>query len=124
MSALLVLSATLAHAIGSTITGGVFIITSLPDQSMMIEGKPAFAGPLKYTFAGGSAPGFVPGTVATVVEQVIVPSTTDVALNGLPTAMDTDTGIMVAVGTLIGGGTGPVGGPVEVADAGQESVTT
>ena len=113
----------LGHAEGSLVSGGVFTITSSPSAKVSPGGAGVHRGPLLYTFAGGSAEGFVDGTVATAVPQTILPTAEKVSADGLPVVRLGDSGEMAASGTLTGGGAGPVVGLVEVADAGQNKVS-
>lgn len=104
------------------ITGGAFIITSMPSTGVAVEDKPAFSGLLKYVFAGGSAPGFVPGSIVSVGEQTIIPTESKVLIDDEVVTKVGDRGLMMATGALTGGGNGPINALVEISSAGQESV--
>ncbi len=112
----------LDHGATSLINGGAFVITTPVSVDVTIESVPIYAGSIIYTFLGGSAPGFVDGTVVSTGPHAIIPAAASVIVDGQPVARENDSGIMLATGSLIGGGTGPVSGVVEVADAGQEEV--
>lgn len=111
----------LAHGAGSTITGGVFVVTSAPSATVKAEGLFVYRGPLTYTFKGGSAPGCDAGTVATTAPQTITPTASKVKVDGALVVRIGDTGTMVATGTSSGSPV-PVSGPVRVNDAGQTKV--
>jgi len=113
----------LGHASGSLVSGGVFTVISTPSTKVSAGGSGAHRGPLKYTFAGGSAAGFVSGTVATTAPQTIESTAKKVLADGLLVIRLGDSGEMTASGSLTGGGTGSVIGLVEVADAGQNKVS-
>jgi len=110
---------TLGHGLGSTITGGTFTIITTPKTKGKVNGAGIFSGTLQYSFAGGSAPGMVAGTVATTAPQSINPTAVKSRVQGDLVVREGDSGTMQAEGTLTGGGVGPVSGPVEVNDAGQ-----
>lgn len=122
MSLLAVDGLTLDHAVGSTITGGVFTIVSSPSQKTFVDDNGIFTSPLVYTFSGGSAPGFVAGTVATTVPQQIIGSAQKTLDYDIIVMRESDSGTMQCSGTLTGGGTGTVSGDVEISDAGQDKV--
>jgi hypothetical protein len=111
----------LGHADGSLVSGGVFTITSTPSVKVRAVGGGVYRGPLLYTFAGGDADGFDPGTVATTAPQQIDPTAVKVRADGLEVIRLGDSGEMAATGTVSGTPT-PIIGLVEVADAGQSKV--
>jgi hypothetical protein len=76
---------------------------------------------LLYTFAGGNASGFDPGSVATTAPQTINPSAIKGKNNGQLVIREKDFGTMSAQGTVSGTPTA-IAGPVEVAVAGQTKV--
>ncbi len=122
---LMTASGSLAHSESSTITGGAFTVTSIPDPKVMIgdPASPAYVGVLKYLFVGGSAPGMVDGSVSTIVEQAITPVTSGIEIDEQPVPREGDKGLMGAMGVPIGGGAAvPVAGFVEIAAAGQNGV--
>ena len=108
--------------INSLITGGTYTFSAPPSAFVSISGLPVYAGPLKYTFSGGSSPGFIDGSIVSTGEQTINPTPSSMTVEGKPVVRVGDQGVMSAVGELTAGGTGPISGPVEVSDAGQESV--
>jgi hypothetical protein len=111
----------LGHASGSLVSGGVFTITSQPSAKVRADDAGIYRGPLFYTFAGGDADGFDPGSVATVVPQQIAPTATKSRVESIAPIRLGDSGQMAAVGTVSGTST-PIVGLVEVADAGQDKV--
>jgi len=115
-------SGILGHGAGSTITGGVFTISSVPDLKSKAVGVGIYVDPLVYKFSGGSAPGFVDGSV---VGGGTIPATaTKTKVSGSLVMRVGDSATMNATGTIPPptGGTGPVVGPVEVTNAGQTKV--
>ncbi len=108
--------------INSPITGGTYAVSVPPSAFVSIGGVPVYAGPLKYTFSGGSAPGFVDGSIASTGEQTINPTPSSMVVEGKPVIRVGDQGVMSASGALTAGGSGPISGPAEVSDAGEESV--
>ena len=109
------------HGAGSSISGGVFVITSAPSTKVKALGKGIYKGNLLYTFSGGDAAGFDPGSVATLVPQTISPTAVQVKSEGSLVIRLGDSGTMAAQGT-VGGAPTPISGPVEVSDAGQNKV--
>ncbi len=117
MSYVMTQAGSIDHLSTSVITGGAFLISSTVSAFSKADGIPIFEGPITYTFLGGSAPGFVDGTVVSIGPQVLSP--TSIGYDP-PVVREGDVGVMLATGSLIGGGTSPVSGEVEVVDAGQE----
>jgi len=114
---------TLAHKAGSTISGGVFTITSVPSTSVKAEDNGAYKTPLQYTFSGGNAPGCSPGSVATTAPQTISTTAQYVKADDTLVMLVDDFGTMTAQGTDPSTGAPvPVAGPVEISDAGQSTV--
>jgi hypothetical protein len=111
----------LGHSTGSLVSGGIFTIVSTPSVKNRAVGAGIYRGPLQYTFAGGDADGFDPGTVATTVPQTIQPTAIKTRADGLAVIRLGDAGLMAAVGAVSGTPTAIVGN-VEVADAGQDKV--
>jgi len=111
----------LGHASGSVITGGEFVITSVPSVKVRAVGAGVHVGPLSYTFAGGSSAGFDSGSIATLVPQVIPATATKTAVESAPPMRLGDGATMAASGT-VGGTPTPISGDVEVANAGQDRV--
>lgn len=122
MSFLAVDGLTLSHAAGSLISGGFFSVTSSPSSVTKEDGNGIFTSPLVYTFSGGNASGFVPGSVATLVPQSIIATAQKTKDYDILVIRQDDSGTMICQGTLTGGGVGPVSGGVEISDAGQSKV--
>jgi hypothetical protein len=108
------------HGNGSPISGGVFVITSAPDVKAKIDNSGIYVTPLAYSFSGGSASGFVNGSVSG--GGTISSTASKVKLGGKLVMRLDDPGTMSAAGTLTGGGSGSISGPVEIIDAGQTKV--
>jgi hypothetical protein len=121
MIAIMNTNGALGHSDGSLISGGIFTIVSQPSVKVKAVGKGVYRGPLQYTFAGGDANGFDPGTEVTTTPQVINPTAVKTKADGLEVIRFGDTDVMVATGTVSGTPT-PVVGQVEVVDAGQDKV--
>jgi hypothetical protein len=111
----------IGHAIGSLVSGGTFTIVSAPSIKNRADGGGIYRGPLQYTFAGGNASGFDPGSVATTVPQVIQPTAVKARADGQAVVRLGDSGVMAATGTVSGTPTA-ISGQVEVSDAGQDKV--
>lgn len=111
----------LAHASGSLISGGAFAISSVPDVKAKAGGAGIFKGPLLFSFSGGSAAGFVAGSVMTTAPAVMNATAVKTKAGGMPVMREGDFVLMNCVGTLPPptGGTAPVSGSVEIAMAGQ-----
>lgn len=112
---------TLAHSAGSLISGGVFVITSAPDVKAKAVGAGIYKTPLQFTFSGGSAAGFVSGSVMTTEPAVMNATATKAKASGLLVMREGDFVLMNCVGTIPPptGGTAPVAGNVEISVAGQ-----
>lgn len=112
---------TVAHAAGSTGSGGVFVVTSSPSIKVIATAG-VYKTPLSVTFSGGTFPGLVPGTV--IGTGTISAIATKTKADGLPVMREGDTGTMTGTGTLPppAVGTGPATGPIEIASAGQAKV--
>lgn len=115
---------TLAHAAGSLISGGAFVITSTPDAKAKAGGAGMYKGPLLFTFSGGSASGFVAGTVMTTAPVSMPATAVKTKAAALAVMREGDSVLMNCVGTLPPptGGTSPVAGNVEISSAGQTKV--
>lgn len=104
----------------ATVTGGTFIITSLPSVKVKAEGDGVYRGPLAWTFSGGSSTGFQSGTITGAGS--ILPTAIKVKADGsLVIRLEDDIEVTFA-GTLTNGNPGTVVGSVEVSDAGQTKV--
>lgn len=110
----------IGHGDGSPISGGVFVITSAPDVKAKIDNAGIYVTPLSYSFSGGSASGFVSGSVSG--GGTIVSTASKVKVGGKLVMRLEDSGTMSAAGVLTGGGAGSISGPVEVVSAGQTKV--
>ena len=95
---IMVLGGTLDHASSSQISGGSFVITSVPSVKNKILGNGIFRGDLKYSFSGGNHPSVNPGTVRTTVDQTISPTAIKTKADGLEVIREGDSGIMNAIG--------------------------
>jgi len=117
-------SGKLGHGSGSAISGGVFSIVSAPSVKNKIENKGIFRGPLKFTFSGGNAAGFQPGTVATISPVDIPPTAVKTKADGFPVIRLGDSVVMACQGTSSTppNPTAGISGPAEVSDAGQSKV--
>ena len=107
------------HGSGSPISGGTFLITSVPSGMVRAEGAGVHVTPLAYSFSGGDATGFVPGSIAGA--GAIPATAVKVRAEGAFVMREGDSAIMNATGTPTGGGSAPISGPVEVSDAGQST---
>ncbi len=113
-----VLGCTLAHASGSTISLGTFIISGLLSTKFKAENKLAYTNQIIFTFTGGNGPGCSPGSVTGA--GFISGTSTQMLIENTAAILEGDTG------TLTGAGTDPstglpvtVSGSVEVSVAGQ-----
>lgn len=98
-----------AHDDSSLISDGAFTITSLPSDKVFAgsRAKGVHVGEVEYTFKGGSAEGFIDGSVATAVTQNVPASSTVTAgraagVSGAKenVVRDGDTALMNCVGTI------------------------
>jgi len=114
----------LGHSAGSTITGGYFAVLSTPSVKVSAGGLPVYRDRITFSFIGGNAPGFSPGTVFAVQQQYIEPTATKTRIDGLAPIREGD-GLPVTnfVGTLLSGSFSKLVGPIEVVDAGQSKVS-
>ena len=109
----------IGHGSGSTITGGIFAITSIASTKVKAQGQGVYTLKIDFTFSGGSAPGVVSGSVTG--SGTINATATKAKAEGQFVMRQGDTG------TLTGTGTNPspppptiaVSGPVEIKTAGQ-----
>ena len=113
---------TIAHDTGSAISGGSFSISSAESTNVKAGGEGVHKTPLLYTFSGGNASGFVPGSVQTTAPQTITATAQKVKADGALVMRVDDSGTMNCIGTIPPptGGTAPVSGPVKIDDAGQD----
>jgi hypothetical protein len=114
--------AQIEHDSGSLISSGAFTITSVASTKTKVNGDGVYSTPLLYTFSGGNAAGFVPGSIATVTPQSIVSSAAYTKENGLLVMLEDDSATMNCIGTPTGGGSSPITGPVIIGNAGQTKV--
>jgi len=108
---------TIEHAPGSLISGGTFTITTPPDLKISILNLGVFFNQIAFTFTGGNAAGFTPGSVAgggTIASTALYVKTSAGFI-----LREDDTGTLNAIGAIPGGGTGPVAGTVILGDPGQ-----
>lgn len=115
--------ATLKHSSGSPISGGVFTIESAPSSKTKEDSAGIYTTPLLCSFSGGSASGFVSGTVSTVAPVPINASSQKTKDYDILVMRKGDSGTLVCQGTLTGGGVGPVSGGFEIDDPGQSKVS-
>jgi hypothetical protein len=116
---------TLAHAAGSLISGGVFVISSTPNAKAKAESKGIYTTPLQFTFSGGNAAGFVPGSVMTTAPVSMPATAAKVKAGGVLVMREGDFVLMNCTGTTLPnppGTPGPVAGNVEISVAGQTKV--
>jgi hypothetical protein len=118
--AVMTTAGSIAHGVGSAISGGAFTITSTPSAKDFAGGAAVYRGTLAWTFAGGSAAGCVPGTV-TGSGTISVTATKSKADGALVVRLD-DTG----TGDFVGTSASPppptipfLSQPVKVSTAGQ-----
>lgn len=122
MALIMTANGQIGHGGGSVIQGGAFVVTSAPSTKVTVGGSGVYRGVLQYTFSGGSAAGFDPGTIATTAPQVINGTATKVTVDGQAPVLHGDVGVMAAQGT-VSGVPSSVSGPVEVVNAGQTKVS-
>lgn len=115
-----VVGVTLAHGSLSTISLGAFEVTTPADLFSSVDGDGIYFGSMGFSFTGGSAPGFVVGSVAGA--GVIAPSGLSTVSGGAAVCREGDTGTLIAVGVLLAGGPGNITGPVVISAAGQAVV--
>lgn len=116
---------TISHDATSTISGGVFTIISSPSTKVKGSENGAYETDLYYSFSGGNATGYVPGTVKTTTPQKIPAQGTKVKSNGNFLMRLDDFAIMNAEGTLTGPPPvpdTPISGKVKISDAAQTKV--
>jgi hypothetical protein len=111
---------TLDHGAGSPISGGNFTVTAIASPKVSAESKGVFFAQISFTFSGGNASGFDPGTVAG--GGTIAATATKVKDSTGYVMRVGDSVTMTASGT-VGGTPTPVSGPVEISDAGQSKVS-
>lgn len=52
------------HSSGSTVSGGIFSISSSPSLKLLVNGQGVYRGPLTVSFSGGNMTGMTPGSVS------------------------------------------------------------
>ena len=115
------------HGDLSTISGGVIAIASVPSLKNFAGIPGIFDTVLSGTISGANAVGFINGSV---VGTWTIPATAIKGLSeGSPVIRESDTGTVIAIGTIDPTPTPPaspqgpvVGGTVIVSDAGQDKV--
>lgn len=111
---------TINHASGSPVSGGVFVITSVPDAKVRAEAVGVMTQSVVFTFTGGTAAGFVSGSLT--ASGSIPASSLKVRASGLLVVREGDSATITFTGSLPGGGTSTIAGDVEVDNAGQTTV--
>lgn len=108
------------HAVGSPISGGVFTIATPVDLKISVDTLGVYFGSLSFTFAGGSASGFDPGSITgggTVsATAAFVRTVAGFILR------EGDTGTLTGTGT-VGGTPTAISGGVILGDPGQTKWT-
>lgn len=113
---------TIAHKLGSLISGGIFTIISVSNTNVKIDSKGIFTEPLIFTFSGGNSAGFVPGSVQTTAPVSMNSTAQFVKADNVLVMREEDQCEMNCTGTLTGGGSSSVIGLVEISSAGQDKV--
>jgi hypothetical protein len=54
---------TVGFGTGAVVTGGLFVITSVPSTTVLVDNLGVYAGTLSWTFTGGSGAGSVSGSI-------------------------------------------------------------
>lgn len=107
---------TIEHGSGSTISGGVFAITSIPDLKISIQGLGVFFGSLSFTVTGATRSD---GVTAITGSGTIDATATHVRTAAGFILREGDTGSFTGTGTLPGGGSILVTGSVVLGNPGQ-----
>lgn len=115
------------HGPTSTVSGGAFTITSTASGNVQAGGFNVYKSPLNFTFVGGSATGFVGGSVYSASPQSIDGGPTSAKVDGEDTMNAGDTAAIELWGTPTGAGPPPdttvPGATAVVDDAGQDKVS-
>ena len=111
---------TVEHGSGSPISGGVFTVVSPPDPKVSVDSSKVHFGILSFSFAGGNAAGYDPGTITG--GGTVTPTATQVKNPAGFILREGDTGTLTASGTVSGVPT-PISGPVQLGSAGQTKVS-
>jgi len=111
---------TIGHGSGSVITGGIFVITTLP-STKVLAGAGIYSGPIAFTFSGGSGGGCVAGSVT---GAGTINPTANKVLEALHVDRESDSGTMAWTGTNSNPPPPTLSGssPVEITAAGQTKV--
>ncbi len=103
--------------------GGVVTITSTPSIKNKAEGQGMYETPLTFTFAGGNATGYDPGTVVTVGPGSIPATAVKVLKKSGPFVMrENDQAPAIAMTGTIGGTPTPFTEPWKITNAGQAKI--
>jgi hypothetical protein len=104
------------------VSGGVIVITSTPSTKVKGETQGVYETPLQFTFSGGNATGYDPGTVVTVGTGTIAATATKVKAGGsLVMRVDDQNAVVPMTGTISGTPT-PFTEPWKITDANQTKV--
>lgn len=103
------------------VSGGVITITAVPSIKVKIEGKGVYKNPFIFTFAGGNATGYDPGTVVSVAPGSIPATAIKNKVDGLLVMRVDDLVSMGMTGT-IGGTPTPFPEVWKITNAGQIKV--
>jgi hypothetical protein len=123
MSYIFTVAGSLQHGDGSTITDGIFLISTPASPIVSLDGSPVFSGPIQFQFAfGSSAPTFVDFSIVTPQPVTINPTAIKGQVDGKFVIRDGDGVVMNCTGTLTAGGSGNISGPV-VCVAAQDKVS-
>ncbi len=105
------------------VSGGSVVITSVPSVKNFAEGNGMYETPLTFTFSGGNATGYDPGTVVTAGPGSIPASAVKVKKVSGPVIMrEGDSAPAIDMTGLISGTPTPFTEPWEITDAGQTKV--
>ena len=105
------------------VSGGVITITSIPSIKNKAGGQGIYEAPLTFTFAGGNATGYDPGTVVTVGLGSIPATAIKVMKKSGPFVMrENDQAPAIAMTGTISGTPTPFVEPWKITNAGQVNV--
>lgn len=103
--AIMTTDGSIGHTLFSTVSGGAFVIAPGQDTAnFKIDGANVYKGPLEYSFSGGSATGFVAGSVETIddvgapVTNTIDPGAPKTEADGSPIMRLVDNDVMICWG--------------------------
>jgi len=104
------------------VSGGTVTITAVPSVKCKAGGKGIYKNPLTFTFAGGNATGYDPGTVTTVGPGSISATAVKTKADGLLVMRVDDQNASVALTGTIGGTPTSFTGTFKITNAGQTKV--